>query len=169
MPGTTSSSPSYDTTAAIEAVRALADELTKMVGIARALVEAGREIDLTGFDRQVGLLCAKSLDLPAERRPSYPSTADRAVRLDGGAARVLAKRAPRSTDHCMPARPAKGRAMVISFTTILTAVAALAAVLALIWLAGRWRAFGGMAHRPPAAACSWCRTCWRSMRAAACI
>ena len=37
-----------------------------MVGIARALVEAGRAIDLTGLDRQVGLLCAKSLDLPPD-------------------------------------------------------------------------------------------------------
>ena len=65
MPGTTSSIPSSDTAAAIEAVRALSEELTKMVGVARALVEAGRMIDLTGIDSQVGLLCAKSLDLPS--------------------------------------------------------------------------------------------------------
>jgi flagellar protein FliO/FliZ len=39
--------------------------------------------------------------------------------------------------------------MVISFTSILTAIAALIAVLALIWLAGRLARFGGMAQRAP--------------------
>ena len=38
--------------------------------------------------------------------------------------------------------------MAISASTILTAIAALAAVLALIWLAGRLARFGGMAQRP---------------------
>lgn len=38
--------------------------------------------------------------------------------------------------------------MVISVATLLTAVAALAAVLALIWLAGRMARFGGMSRRP---------------------
>ena len=38
--------------------------------------------------------------------------------------------------------------MVIGSTTILSAVAALLAVLALIWLAGRMARFGGMARRP---------------------
>ena len=38
--------------------------------------------------------------------------------------------------------------MVISATSILTAIAALVAVLALIWLAGRVARFGGMAQRP---------------------
>ena len=38
--------------------------------------------------------------------------------------------------------------MVIGATSILTAVAALLAVLALIWLAGRMARFGGMARRP---------------------
>jgi hypothetical protein len=64
MPGTASSIPGSDSAAAIDAVRALSEELTKIVGVARALVEAGRAIDLTGIDSQVGLLCAKSLDLP---------------------------------------------------------------------------------------------------------
>lgn len=40
--------------------------------------------------------------------------------------------------------------MVIGTTSILTAVAALIAVLALIWLAGRAARFGGMARRPAA-------------------
>jgi flagellar biogenesis protein FliO len=38
--------------------------------------------------------------------------------------------------------------MFVSAVSILTAVAALAAVLALIWLAGRLARFGGMAQRP---------------------
>jgi hypothetical protein len=50
----------------IAAVSALADELLRMVGIARALAEAGRVVDLTGLDRQIGLLCAKALDLPPD-------------------------------------------------------------------------------------------------------
>jgi len=50
----------------IDAVRALAEQLTCMIDVSRGLVEAGRAIDLTGLDRQVGLLCAKSLDLPPD-------------------------------------------------------------------------------------------------------
>lgn len=50
----------------VAAVRALAAELTQMIGVACALAEAGRTIDLTGLDHQVGLLCAKSLDLPPD-------------------------------------------------------------------------------------------------------
>jgi hypothetical protein len=38
----------------------------KTIGIACALAESGRAIDLTGLDHQVGLLCAKSLDLPPD-------------------------------------------------------------------------------------------------------
>ena len=38
--------------------------------------------------------------------------------------------------------------MVISFTSILTAFAALAAVLGLIWAASRAARFGGLAQRP---------------------
>ena len=50
----------------IAAVHALAEELTKTIDLACALGECGRAIDLTGFDRQIGLLCAKSLDLPPD-------------------------------------------------------------------------------------------------------
>lgn len=47
-----------------EAVSALAGELTKLVELSRRLVDAGRTVDLTGLEGQIGLLCAKSLDLP---------------------------------------------------------------------------------------------------------
>ncbi len=50
----------------IDAVRALAEELSQVVGVACALVEAGRIVNLSGLDSQVGLLCAKTLDLPPE-------------------------------------------------------------------------------------------------------
>jgi hypothetical protein len=50
----------------IAAVRGLAEELRKTTDLARALAESGRAIDLTGLEHDVGLLCAKSLDLPPD-------------------------------------------------------------------------------------------------------
>ncbi|HEY7576633.1 MAG TPA: hypothetical protein VH855_03475 [Acetobacteraceae bacterium] len=50
----------------LAAVRAMADELTQTIVMARALASSGRCVDLTGFDQQVGLLCAKTLDLPPD-------------------------------------------------------------------------------------------------------
>jgi hypothetical protein len=47
-------------------VRALAAALTHTIGVVRALAESGRAIDLIGLDREVGLLCAQSLDLPPD-------------------------------------------------------------------------------------------------------
>jgi hypothetical protein len=91
----TSSILSYDTGAAINAVRALSEELTKMVGVARALVEAGRAIDLTGIDSQVGLLCAKSLDLPSgDGRRIRPRLIALFASMEA-LARVVASNAPR--------------------------------------------------------------------------
>ena len=51
----------------IAAVHALVAELTNTIDLARALAESGRAIDLAGLDRRVGLLCAKSLDLPPDQ------------------------------------------------------------------------------------------------------
>ena len=50
----------------IEAVCALSDELMNVLNVAKSLLEAGHSIDLTGLNDQVGLLCAKSLDLPPD-------------------------------------------------------------------------------------------------------
>jgi hypothetical protein len=50
----------------LAAVHALAEELTTTIGVAQALAESGRAIDLTGLDERIGLLCAKSLDLPPD-------------------------------------------------------------------------------------------------------
>lgn len=49
-----------------DAVRAYAEQLTRLVDTARALVDSNREVDLTGLECEIGLLCAKSLDLPPE-------------------------------------------------------------------------------------------------------
>jgi len=50
----------------IERVRAGACALRRTAALARAFAEAGRPIDLAGLDGQVGLVCARALDLPPE-------------------------------------------------------------------------------------------------------
>jgi hypothetical protein len=52
---------------AMEKAIALGSSLLRTLRIARLLVENDRLVDLTGLDRFIGLLCAKSLDLPPER------------------------------------------------------------------------------------------------------
>jgi hypothetical protein len=54
------------TSAPLLELRAFADGVTQTLGVARGLVEAGRPVDLAGLEDQVGLLCAKSLDLPPD-------------------------------------------------------------------------------------------------------
>lgn len=48
----------------VAAVQSMIHGIGQMLRIAGALVQAGRNIDLAGIDRQIGLLCAKALDLP---------------------------------------------------------------------------------------------------------
>ena len=55
--------PPPDTASAVTAT----DGIVATVRIARALVQAGRQVDLGGLDRMVGLLCARVLDLPPEQ------------------------------------------------------------------------------------------------------
>lgn len=50
----------------IERARIAAAALRKTAVLARALAISGRSIDLTGLDDQVGLICARALDLPPE-------------------------------------------------------------------------------------------------------
>ena len=45
-------------------VAELADGVGRMISVARALAEGGRQVELDGLDRHIGLLCAKVLDLP---------------------------------------------------------------------------------------------------------
>jgi hypothetical protein len=51
---------------ALGGARALADGLAGTLRMARGLAAAGRRVDVAGLDRAIGLLCAKSLDLPPE-------------------------------------------------------------------------------------------------------
>jgi hypothetical protein len=55
--------PRQDTMAG-QQVTALADRLSRTLGIAYALAENGRQVDLSGIEDGVGLLCAQTLDLP---------------------------------------------------------------------------------------------------------
>jgi len=81
---------SYDSLAS---VRAMADELTETVGMARVLASSGRVVDLTGLDQDVGLLCAKSLDLsPDEGCSLRPNLIVLSVAMDT-LSRVLAAQA----------------------------------------------------------------------------
>lgn len=52
--------------APLKELRSYADGVMQTLGVARGLVEAGRHVDLAGLEDQVGLLCAKALDLPPE-------------------------------------------------------------------------------------------------------
>jgi hypothetical protein len=56
-----------DGTEALTSLRSFIEDLDNAVMIARTLVHEGHRIDLTGLDGQVGLLCAKALDLPPEQ------------------------------------------------------------------------------------------------------
>lgn len=61
--------PPTATSASLLELRAFADGVTQTLSVARGLVEAGRSVDLAGLEDQIGLLCAKALDLqPAEGR-----------------------------------------------------------------------------------------------------
>ena len=46
-------------------VLALSEQTARMVAVAQALVTSQRHVDVQGLQNQVGLLCAKALDLPA--------------------------------------------------------------------------------------------------------
>lgn len=45
-------------------ILALSDQTMRVISIAAALAESARPVDLDGLQDQVGLLCAKALDLP---------------------------------------------------------------------------------------------------------
>ena len=79
----------------LAAVRAMAHELTETVGMARALASCGRVVDLTGLDQQIGLLCAKSLDLaPDEGRGLRPHLIVLSVAMDTLSLVLAAQAAP---------------------------------------------------------------------------
>lgn len=53
--------PTYDPAAT---QRGLAEQVRQILATAHALADAGRTLDLAGLDDAVGVLCAKTLDLP---------------------------------------------------------------------------------------------------------
>lgn len=63
----TSTAPTNLDDAAVTTVAALADNVTGIIGIARALAMCDRPVDLSGLNAMAGLLCAKALDLPPDR------------------------------------------------------------------------------------------------------
>ncbi len=42
----------------------LASRLSRTIGLAHALAQNGRTVDLTGLEDGIGMLCAQTLDLP---------------------------------------------------------------------------------------------------------
>jgi hypothetical protein len=57
---------SDDHAAPLASLRSFLEDLENAITVARTLIEDGHAVDLTGFDRLVGLLCAQTLDLPPE-------------------------------------------------------------------------------------------------------
>ena len=63
--------------------QALAEQVQRIVAIARALAGSGRRVDLSGLDEAAGLLCAKTLDLPLDQgRLARPQLAAILAELD---------------------------------------------------------------------------------------
>ena len=63
--------------------QALAEQVQRIVAISRALAGSGRRVDLSGLDGTVGLLCAKTLDLPPDQgRLARPQLAAILAELD---------------------------------------------------------------------------------------
>jgi hypothetical protein len=74
-------------------LRAFADGVTQTLGVARGPVEAGRSVELAGLEDQVGLLCAKALDLPpAEGRIMLAELATTLARVEALSVALLQAR-----------------------------------------------------------------------------
>ena len=66
-----------------ETLAALADRINNSLAVARALVLAGRTVDLGGLQDGIGVLCAKTLDLPGdEGRRMLPLLHETLAQLD---------------------------------------------------------------------------------------
>jgi hypothetical protein len=51
----------------VETAEALAEGVSATLRIVRGLIAGHRQVDLAGLDAMVGLLCARTLDLPPEQ------------------------------------------------------------------------------------------------------
>ena len=56
--------PSLASPCPATAVDAALDAMLGTLAVARALLEAGRRVDLAGLDREIGALCAAAIALP---------------------------------------------------------------------------------------------------------
>ena len=64
-------------------VNELAARVSRTLGVAQALAENGRRLDLTGFEDGVGILCAQTLDLPTpDARGMLPVLCEVLAKLD---------------------------------------------------------------------------------------
>lgn len=69
--------------AAPQQLALLAERLSRTLAVARALAISGRQIDLNGIQDGVGLLCAKTLDLPrADARRLLPALHEVLAQID---------------------------------------------------------------------------------------
>jgi hypothetical protein len=59
--------PAARQASSVAAVRNLAQAIAGTLRMARGFLAAGRQVDLTGLEDLVGLLCAKTLDLEPEQ------------------------------------------------------------------------------------------------------
>ncbi len=55
-----------DSESPLATVRACLEQFGHTLGIARSLVRAGKQVDLTGLDAEMGYVCARALDLPPD-------------------------------------------------------------------------------------------------------
>ncbi len=61
----------------------LAARVSRTLGVARALAERGRRLDLAGIEDGIGVLCAQTLDLPPpEARCMLPVLREVLAQLD---------------------------------------------------------------------------------------
>lgn len=82
--------PPCDESVLTAAARATADQVSGTLRVAQALAEAGRRLDLSGFERVVGRLCAQAVDLsPEQGRTLRPMLIDLLDQIDALEARLV--------------------------------------------------------------------------------
>jgi hypothetical protein len=93
--GSVEDSPLLADRTRIGRTRSLAGGIVTPIRLSRALVDTGRNVDLAGLDRVVGLLCAKALDLqPEQGRELVPELSAMLQEIDDLTAALTAAMAP---------------------------------------------------------------------------
>jgi hypothetical protein len=87
--------PPHLAEAPLATVRACLEQLGHTVTIAHRLVQAGKWVDLTGLDAEMGYVCARVLDLPLdEGRALRPELVGLRTELDALTAAVATPAPP---------------------------------------------------------------------------